>query len=315
MNVDKPGHPTVSISKVPAHPNLPNLEALTGLKWLDLSHNELCDSVHLYKNTLLEHLDVSHNQVITHNPDKGKENGSFYTTNFLANQIANGHREYKLYTWIAATHSNVEPYTGDQNDTIGVYHIDLKHNPNVNYININHTGIEFTALHHFYTYNTRYIWIQDCAALKEFYADYNGMRAFGVSNNHNVERITARAMRGADMTTMQGSLNLHGENCPNLHFADFRDSQFDSIGTCFTPALDTLLISGNPIQYLDFSRSGTVTSNGHTYTLSPNNNLVYVDASDCTVDKRQSAVYPNGTPIDNVGVSDANRAASGLLQN
>ena len=314
VNVDKPGHPTVSISKVPAHPNLPNLEALTGLKWLDLSHNELCDSVHLYKNTLLEHLDVSHNQVITHNPDKGKENGSFYTTNFLANQIANGHREYKLYTWIAATHSNVEPYTGDQNDTIGVYHIDLKHNPNVNYININHTGIEFTALHHFYTYNTRYIWIQDCAALKEFYADYNGMRAFGVSNNHNVERITARAMRGADMTTMQGSLNLHGENCPNLHFADFRDSQFDSIGTCFTPALDTLLISGNPIQYLDFSRSGTVTSNGHTYTLSPNNNLVYVDASDCTVDKRQSAVYPNGTPIDNVGVSDANRAASGLLQ-
>ncbi len=308
-NIEK-NNTVVQVPAVAAHPDLPNLEALTALEWLDLSHNTLCDSVHLYKNTQLKHLDVSNNQVITHNPDKGKVNGSFISTSTIANEIARGNRDHKPYLWIAATQSNVEPYTGDQNDTIGVYHIDLKKNPLVEYININNTGIEYTALHHYYTYNTRYIWIQDCAALKEFYADNNGMRAFGVSHNPNIERISGRGMRGADRVTMQGSINLHGENCPNLHFADFRDSQFDSIGTCFTPALDTLLISGNPIQYLDFCRTGASGSN----TLAPNYNLVYVDASDCTVDKRQSAVYPNGTPINEVGVDDATRAASGLLQ-
>ncbi|MBR1551376.1 MAG: hypothetical protein IJ632_03545 [Muribaculaceae bacterium] len=307
---DKEKKKTITVSAVDAHADMPNLEALTGLEWLDLSHNALRDSVHLYKNTLLKYLDVSHNQTITHNPDKGKVNGSFISTSTIANEIATGNRDHKPYLWIAATQSNVEPYTGDQNDTIGVYNIDLKHNPQVEYIDISHTGIEYTALRHYYTYNPRYIWIQDCAALKEFYADYNGMRAFGVSNNPNMERISARAMRGADMVTMQGSINLHGENCPNLHFADFRDSQFDSIGTCLTLALDTLLISGNPIQYLDFCRTGTSGGN----TLQPNANLVYVDASDCTIDKRQSSVYPNGTPIDNVGVDDATRAASGLLQ-
>lgn len=303
---------TQNISKVVGHPELPNLEGLTGLEYLDLSYNALCDSVHLYKNTALKHLDLSHNQVITHNANKGKkDNGSFYTTSELSNLIqTQGKREYKLYTWIAKSGSNVEPYTGDQNDTIGVFNLDLKHNTELEYLDISYTGIEHTALKHFYTYNPRYVWIQNCTALKEFYADYNGMRSFGVSNNANIERISARAMRGADMRIMQGSLNLHGEKCHNLHYADFRDSQFDSIGTCFTPALDTLLISGNPLQYLNFCRTGTSVEG---YALSPNSNLVYVDASDCTIDKRQSAVYPNGTPITNVGTG-ANRSASGLLQ-
>ena len=42
----------------------PSLEDLTGLVYLDLSYNQLKDSVHLYRNTALKHLDVSHNQVL-----------------------------------------------------------------------------------------------------------------------------------------------------------------------------------------------------------------------------------------------------------
>lgn len=301
---------TITVAAVDAHADMPNLEALVGLKNLDLSYNALQDSIHLYKNTHLKRLDVSHNQVITHNANKGKNaNGKFYTTSELANLIqTQKKREYKLYTWIAKVGNNVEPYTGDQNDTIAIYNLDLKHNNELEYLNISYTGIQYTALQHYYTYNPRYVWIQNCKSLKEFYADYNGMRAFGISNTPAMERISARAMRGADMVTMQGSINLHGENCPNLHYADFRDSQFDSIGTCFTPALDTLLVSGNPIQYLNFCRTGKVGNN----TLAPNSKLVYVDATDCTIDKRQSAIYPNGTPITNVGVNDSNREPSGL---
>ena len=265
----------------PAMADSASLEQLPRLEYLDLSHCQLKDSVYLHKNTELRYLDVSHNRTIaryTTSQDKGKgyrdSGGSTSFTN-------RSYPDYKKYLWLASpSSSDLEEYTGDYNDTTGLYILDLLDNNKLEYLNISYTGIEQTALTHCHVANARYIWIQDLPNLKYFYADYNGMRSLGVSTKYgkkyqqglaSLERLSAIGMRGADDITMMGSINLHGDVNTRLHYVNFSYSDYDSIGTGTAALLDTLIIKGNPIHYLN---------------MQSNNEIVYIDAQECALKMR-----------------------------
>ncbi len=278
----------------PAQPDSASLEHLTGLKYLDLSHCNLKDSVYLHKNTELRYLDVSHNRTIeryTSSQDKGAGIRSWINQG----KATTSYPDYKKYLWLIDTTPKYpgrqqsydqEYYTMDYNDTTGLYILDLLDNNKLEYLDISYTGIEQTALTHCHVSNARFIWIQDLPELKYFYADYNGMRSMGIGSQNgkkktngqiltpglrSLERLSAIGMRGADVTTMQGSINFAIDTrCQKLHYINLSYSDFDSIGF-YAVKIDTIIITGNPIHYINVQ---TVDS------------IKYIDARACAFKQR-----------------------------
>lgn len=148
----------------------PSLEHLTGLENLDLSYNLLKDSVHLYRNTQLKRLDVSHNQILgplPTTPDertaminkklttclkygvtiKGDSTGnhkigpvgkSVTLTDDLRNELT----QYDTYRQ-EYRYADFRPC--DLRDTTGLYHLDLYYNTQLEYLDISYTNIHNTA--------------------------------------------------------------------------------------------------------------------------------------------------------------------------
>ena len=264
----------------PAQTDSASLEQLTGLKYLDLSHCQLKDSIYLHKNTELRYLDVSHNRSIaryTTSHDKGAAYRASIPTNSTFNR---DFPDYKKYLWLTSSTDDREYFTGDYNDTTGLYILDLLDNDKLEYLDISYTGIEQTALTHCHVSNARYIWIQDLNNLKYFYADYNGMRSMGIGTLYgkknreglkSLERLSAIGMRGADDRTMQGSINFRENSvCTKLHYINLSYSRFDSIGV-YAPQIDTVIIKGNPLHYVNVQ---TVDS------------IAYIDATECAFKTR-----------------------------
>lgn len=211
-----------------------SLEHLTGLKHLDLSHNALADSVHLYRNTLLEYLDVSHNNVI----------GPLATTDAEKTAMrlrkANLLRKYHckdtpvgiscpaatqatLDANEAVTHRAFDLRDIDLRDTTGLFHLDLNYNVELKYLDISETNIHNTAAGWWYMnpgweygtggwYSTtttsmtkspaygstrhHFVWLQTCSKLEEFHADNNNMQSLGVRTSPYLHTITAKGMYG-----------------------------------------------------------------------------------------------------------------------
>lgn len=272
-----------------ACPDSASVEQLTGLKYLDLSHCQLKDSVYLHKNTELRYLDVSHNRTIkryTTSQDKG----AGYRASIPAyNTFNRDYPDYKKYTWLVDTQPKYpgrqeaydqEYYTMDYNDTTGLYILDLMDNDKLEYLDVSYTGIQQTALTHCHVSNARFMWIQDLHNLKYLYADYNGMRSMGIgtlNGKHHqealksLERLSVIGMRGADVTTMQGSMNfLNNGRCPKLHYINVSYSDFDSIGF-HAPQIDTIIVKGNPIHHLNVQDVDSIT---------------YIDATECAFKQR-----------------------------
>ena len=303
----------------PAMPDSASLEHLTALQYLDLSHCQLKDSVYLHKNTELLYLDVSHNRTIARYTTSHDKGAGYRASGGSTTHTNRNYPDYKKYLWLAAPDADdIEPYTGDYNDTTGLYILDLLDNNKLEYLDISYTGIEQTALTHCHVSNARYIWIQDLPKLKYFYANYNGMRSLGVSTAHSrknlsqglvsLERMSVIGMRGGDNVTMKGSLNLHGDVNTKLHYVNFAYSDFDSIGcgaiyvdarthqtrNTIAHDLDTLIIPGNPIHYLD---------------VQANDKITYIDATKCAFKMRgydpetgntyppDANVYKNGARV------------------
>ena len=272
-----------------ACPDSASVEQLTGLKYLDLSYCQLKDSVYLHKNTELRYLDVSHNRTIkryTTSQDKGAGYRASIPPHHTFNR---DYPDYKKYTWLVDTQPKYpgrqeaydqEYYTLDYNDTTGLYILDLMDNDKLEYLNVSYTGIEQTALTHCHVSNARFMWIQDLHNLKYLYADYNGMRSMGIgtlNGKHHqealksLERLSVIGMRGADITTMQGSMNfLNNGRCPKLHYVNVSYSDFDSIGF-HAPQIDTIIVRGNPIHHIDVQDVDSIT---------------YIDARECAFKQR-----------------------------
>lgn len=144
-----------------ADPTESSLEHLAALEYLDLAYNNLQDSVHLYRNVALKHLDVSHNNHIT-----GVYDGSI-TKNDVAEQNAMRTKKAKrlvkygmyygdkgeltdaLYAQACAVQNPREvPFDiryEDLNDTTGLYHLDLQKNLELEWIDVSYTNIHNTA--------------------------------------------------------------------------------------------------------------------------------------------------------------------------
>lgn len=284
----------------PAQTDSASLEHLTGLKYLDLSHCQLKDSLYLHNNRELRYLDVSHNRSITRYTTS-HDKGAAYRASIPANSTFNrDFPDYKKYLWLVTNHDDREYFTGDYNDTTGLYILDLMDNDKLEYLDISYTGIEQTALTHCHVSNARYIWIQDLNNLKYFYADYNGMRSMGIGTLYgkrnreglkSLERLSVIGMRGTDDRTMQGSINFRSNSvCTKLHYVNLSYSRFDSIGV-YAPQIDTLIIKGNPLHYVDMQMV---------------NDITYLDASECAYKMRGYDVETG-----NIFYPDANRYQNG----
>lgn len=151
-------------------PTQSSLEYQTNLKYLDLAYNKLRDSVHLYRNTALVHLDVSYNRSIDGQLDPaaeplpksedqkaaileqkgrrwmkyGKVGGKTYGVNATPGQWTTH------YTNLQA--GRLRPFdlrkseaVCDLNDTTGLYHLDLGKNVNLEWLDISYTNIHNTA--------------------------------------------------------------------------------------------------------------------------------------------------------------------------
>lgn len=291
-----------------AMPDSASLEQLPNLRFLDLSHCQLKDSVYLHKNTDLRYLDVSHNRNIIRSFDSSSSNSKYAKAAAFRAYISNSQNsstdfaDYKKYMWLVTNTDIREYYTNDCNDTIGLYILDLLDNNKLEYLDVSYTGIEQTALTHGHVSNARYIWIQDLPELKYFYADYNGMRSMGIGTQNgkkregdytptaalkSLERLSVIGMRGTDNTTMQGSINFRENTlCTKLHYINLAYGRFDSIGV-YIPTVDTLILKGNPLHYVNMQKA---------------DNITYLDVRECAFKTRGYDVETEDMFFPNVNI-------------
>ncbi len=211
-----------------------SLEHLTGLKHLDLSYNEIADSVHLYRNTLLEYLDVSHNNVLLPLATTDAEKAAmrlrkadllrkYHDKSTPIGISCPASTQATLDANEAITHRAFDLRDIDLRDTTGLFHLDLNYNVELKYLDISSTNIHNTAAGWWYmcpgweygtggwysTTNTsmtkspangstrhHFVWLQTCGKLEEFHADDNNMQSLGVRTSPYLHTITARGMYG-----------------------------------------------------------------------------------------------------------------------
>lgn len=151
-------------------PTQSSLEYQTNLKYLDLAYNKLRDSVHLYRNTALVHLDVSYNRSIDGQLDPaaeplpksedqkaaileqkgrrwmkyGKVGGKTYGVNATPGQWTTHYTNLQAGRLRPFDLRKSEPVC-DLNDTTGLYHLDLGKNVNLEWLDISYTNIHNTA--------------------------------------------------------------------------------------------------------------------------------------------------------------------------
>ena len=144
-----------------ADPTESSLEHLTALEYLDLAYNNLQDSVHLYKNVNLKHLDVSHNNEIHGVIDGTITPSDVAAQNAMRTKNAKRLVKYGMYYGdkgvltdaLYAQACEVQnprqvPFDiryEDLNDTTGLYHLDLQKNVNLEWIDISYTNIHNTG--------------------------------------------------------------------------------------------------------------------------------------------------------------------------
>ena len=222
----------------------PSLEDLTGLEELDLRHNLLADSVHLWRNTALKRLDLSHNQQLSDLPesdaakqDKRKEKaaqilkyGDHYV-NASGNNVSKSIGTAVTVTdAIMANNKNrangypFELRDCDLRDTVGIYHLDLNFNRELEYVNVANTALRNTASD--YTYMVpgwesdgsyahgksvphSFIWMQPATKVKVVHIDNTNLQSNGFMYYPELDTLTQAGMYG-DCEFMGGSINMSG---------------------------------------------------------------------------------------------------------
>lgn len=280
----------------------PNIEDLTGLKNLNLSYNLLSDSIHLWKNTALERLDVSHNRTIT----KRNAGETQYYRNTKDGTFAPWHH--------AAWKTEADQYTRDMNDTIGLRMLDLYRNVNLKYLDISYTNIENTAEDWTFVNNRvgpenlepnaslgrwsvpRFVLVNHCPELVEFHSNYNAMKSLGVgrvpmstsvcevTGCPKLEVVEAIECRGQDPKIMQGEITISVHN-PLIKYYNVSNSDFDKVNPYKVDGkevsgqyLETLIIDGN---YTRDKASSWSLSNASTLDVSHNPKLQNLQANKC----------------------------------
>lgn len=219
----------------------PSLEDLTTLKYLDLSYNQIADSVHLMRNTALKYLDVSHNQILGPLATTEAEKAAMIQKKIMAivkyssrNPATSGKKSVGLsvaYSNALRDSRKVVDAEGDTRyfdfrpcdlrDTVGIYHLDLHYNTELEYLDFSYTNIHNTAAGRIYMcpswdrtgnwddYVTtgspdaangptkhHFVWFQPCYKLKVIKADHNNMQSMGLNSYPYLDTVSCVAMYG-----------------------------------------------------------------------------------------------------------------------
>ncbi len=242
-----------------ADPSESSLEHLTGLEYLDLSYNELRDSVHLYRNVALKHLDVSHNNHIT-----GVFDGSITTeaqkTAMLEKKAYHLMKYGNVYQTVGTNPTNKDwkdgytdfqkrrsrPFdlrTEDLNDTTGLYHLDLGQNVNLEWLDFSYTNIHNTA--------------SKPEMMNTGWMDKDWVTDMGIWDARSSSNTTAKRVYTSWHTY------VYFIPCSKLKVIHADHNNMQSLGVRYFPELDTLTCSymyGDCAYMRDFSTNSALSS-------------------------------------------------------
>lgn len=275
---DEDGHTyTVSRASKSAQTSANQISTLAALEWLDLSGNQKLDSVCVFFNTALKHLDLSD----CHDPEQyGLE------TRNIRDKATSNELELMLYKHTDNVHG-------------GLYSLNLMGNKNLEWLDISRTAIHETALTAISceaSYSSRggYVYIHETPNLETFICNDNGMNSLGLAANTKLKHVEAQRMNGQsyimrDNGANYGNINLHANvngNSNSIEYFDVSNSGFSEVGVasaCQTAAIKTLIVDGNPLQGLNASSTAGINlRNGDALTDCRTPNLETLSAKNCT---------------------------------
>ncbi|MBQ9466250.1 MAG: starch-binding protein [Muribaculaceae bacterium] len=274
---DEDGHTyTVSRASKAAQTSYNHISDLAALEWLDLSGNQKLDSVCVFFNPALKHLDLSD----CHDPEQyGLETRNIRDKD-TSNQLG-----LMLYKHTDNVHG-------------GLYSLNLMANKNLEWLDISRTAIHETALTAISceaSYSSRggYVYIHETPNLETFICNDNGMNSLGLAANTKLKHVEAQRMNGQsyimrDNGANYGNINLHANvngNSNSIEYFDVSNSGFSEVGVasaCETAAIKTLIVDGNPLQGLNASNTAGINlRNGDALTDCRTPDLETLSAKNC----------------------------------
>lgn len=250
---DEDGHSyTVTRASKAAQTSYNHISDLAALEWLDLSGNQKLDSVCVFFNPALKHLDLSD----CHDPNQyGLE------TRNIRDKDTSNQLELMLYKHTDNVHG-------------GLYSLNLMANKNLEWLDISRTAIHETALTAISceaSYSSRggYVYIHETPNLETFICNDNGMNSLGLAANTKLKHVEAQRMNGQsyimrDNGANPGNINLHANvngNSNSIEYFDVSNSGFSEVGVasaCQTAAIKTLIVDGNPLGGLSASNTAGI---------------------------------------------------------
>ncbi len=275
--VDEDGHSyTVTRASKDAQTSYNHISDLAALEWLDLSGNQKLDSVCVFFNSALKHLDLSD----CHDPNQyGLE------TREIRDKETSNQLGLMLYKHTDNVHG-------------GLYSLNLMANKNLEWLDISRTAIHETALTAISceaSYSSRggYVYIHETPNLETFICNDNGMNSLGLAANTKLKHVEAQRMNGQsyimrDNGANPGNINLHANvngNSNSIEYFDVSNSGFYEVGVasaCQTAAIKTLIVDGNPLGGLSASNTAGINlRNGDALTDCRTPDLETLSAKNC----------------------------------
>lgn len=294
---DEDGHTyTVTRAAKSAQTSANQISTLAALEWLDLSGNQKLDSVCVFFNTALKHLDLSD----CHDPEQyGLESRD------IRDKKTSNELELMLYKHTDNVHG-------------GLYSLNLMGNKNLEWLDISRTAIHETALTAISceaSYSSRggYVYIHETPNLETFICNDNGMNSLGLAANTKLKHVEAKRMNGQsyimrDNGANLGNINLHANvngNSNSIEYFDVSNSGFSEVGVasgCLHSAIKTLIVDGNPLDGLNASTPGLNLRNGDALTDCRTPDLETLSAKNCAKLTEVNVNYcQNLTSVDLTG--------------
>lgn len=275
---DEDGHTyTVTRALKSAQPSANHISDLTALEWLDLSGNQKLDSVCVFFNPALKHLDLSdcHTSSAPSAEYRTKV-GDKETSNTLG---------LKMYHHPTDGHG-------------GLYSLNLMKNTALEWLDVSNTAIHETAVAAIscgkdYSEGGGYMYIHELPNLETLLCNNNAMNSFGLKQCPKLKHVEAQRMNGQskimrDGGANPGNINLHANvngDSNSIEYFDVSNSGFSEVGVasgCLHSAIKTLIVDGNPLDGLNASTPGLNLRNGDALTDCRTPDLETLSAVGCT---------------------------------
>ncbi len=275
---DEDGHTyTVTRAAKSAQTSANHISDLAALEWLDLSGNQSLDSVCLFFNPALKHLDL-------HDCHTSSAPSAEYRTKVGDKETSNT-LGLKMYHHPTDGHG-------------GLYSLNLMKNTALEWLDVSNTAIHETAVAAIscgkdYSEGGGYMYIHELPNLETLLCNNNAMNSFGLKQCPKLKHVEAQRMNGQskimrDGGANPGNINLHANvngDSNSIEYFDVSNSGFSEVGVasgCLHSAIKTLIVDGNPLDGLNASTPGLNLRNGDALTDCRTPDLETLSAVGCT---------------------------------